>query len=335
MTRHGAQDEGLAIGVPLLLEPTLDLKPWGGRRLARYGKTLPPEPIGESIESGSDSVIVGGPFDGVTLGTLAQRHPAALLGTRGVLAAGDFADFPLLVKLIDAQQDLSIQVHPSDGQAPPGKRGKTEAWLVLEAEDGGSLITGVTGAIDPDTIGCQVVREPVDAGDVFFVPAGTVHAIGAGVLLYEVQQASDVTYRLYDWGRPRELHLVEGLAAADPTSRARRVSPVRRSDAREILVACSHFALERWRIEGTSAVRSDAGTCRVITVIDGTVTIASVRAERGRTVVLPADFRATDISGDATILIASVPDLDTDVIGPARGAGYDDAAIRQLGVDAR
>ncbi len=324
---------GEEIGTPLRLRPTLDPKPWGGHRLTRYGKHLPVEPIGESLESGDDALVEGGRFDGVALGALARQMPRSLLGSRGAAAAGAGGGFPLLVKLIDAQQDLSIQVHPPDALAPPGKRGKTEAWLILDSTEAGSLVTGVSGPIDPANIGERIVRERVRAGDVFFVPAGTVHAIGAGVLLYEVQQASDVTYRLYDWGRPRELHLDRGLEAADPASRAWRVEPLRFDAQREALVACRHFLLERWTLEGTSTFAADGATCRVLTVVDGSLTVAGQEIDVGTSVVLPADLPEVELTGRAIVLAASIPDLQSDVVEPLRRAGYDDAAIHNLGID--
>lgn len=332
MSRPSAVSKTAGIGVPLLLRPTLDPKPWGGRRLARYGKVLPAEPIGESIESGDQSVVVGGPFEGRTLDSLAREIPRALLGSRAVDAAGDLGGFPLLVKLIDAQEDLSIQVHPPDALAPPGKRGKTEAWLILESDAGGSLVTGVSADFDAETIGRRIIRDTVAAGDVFLVPAGTVHAIGAGVLLYEVQQASDVTYRIYDWGRPRELHLERGLRAADPRSRACRVEPLRLDECREILVACRHFLLERWTLDGTLTVTGDGRSCRVLTVIDGAVSIDGEDLRLGATVVLPADLSTAALSGHARVLVASVPDLAADVVEPLRRAGHDDASIERLGI---
>ncbi len=260
-----------------------------------------------------------------------RAMPRALLGSRGHDAAGTHGDFPLLVKLIDARQDLSIQVHPSDELAPPGRRGKTEAWLILESDDG-SLVTGVSGPIDVERIGDQIVRERVAAGDVFFVPAGTVHAIGAGVLLYEVQEASDVTYRLYDWGRPRELHLERGLESVDPASRARRVEPLRLNDWREVLVACRYFLLERWTFDGTSEAPADDTTCRIVTVIEGEASIGDEHLSVGASVLLPADLPEVVISGRGRALVASIPDLDADVVAPLLAAGHADDAIRLLGV---
>ncbi|MEX2314893.1 MAG: type I phosphomannose isomerase catalytic subunit, partial [Thermomicrobiales bacterium] len=155
-----------------------------------FGKALPPGKIGESLESGAAAVVLGGPFAGVTLAELSRTHALALLGGRGLAAAGSLVDFPLLIKLIDANEDLSVQVHPDDSNAPAGKRGKSEAWYILAADQGATIITGVDGPIRIEQIREQVVETAVSPGEVYLVPAGTVHAIGAGVLLYEIQQAS-------------------------------------------------------------------------------------------------------------------------------------------------
>lgn len=323
------------IGVPLRLRPTFDPKPWGGRRLEAFGKLLPEGAIGESLESGPGSTVVGGRFDAATLADVTELYPLALLGERGVVASGALGGFPLLIKLIDAREDLSVQVHPGDGNAPSGKRGKTEAWLILATEPGASLITGVTGEIDPRRIGDQVIREEVAPGDVFLVPAGTVHAIGGGVLLYEIQQASDVTYRLYDWGRPREMHLDAGLAVADRTRRATRITSLPLDEHHAMLVACRYFALERWMIAGERDVAGDGQSCRILTVIDGEVSIDTQTVARGESVLLPADLETACLrpsGNNATLLVGFIPDLETDVIAPLEAAGHPRSAIEQLGV---
>ncbi|HEX5165077.1 MAG TPA: type I phosphomannose isomerase catalytic subunit, partial [Thermomicrobiales bacterium] len=283
--------------MPLLITPSYDAKTWGGRRLEQLGKILPGGAIGESLESGPAAVVNGGPFDGVTLGELARTHAAALLGKRGQAAAAAFADFPLLVKLIDAHQDLSVQVHPDDARAPAGKRGKTEAWYILDAEPGARIITGVTGLIQVDRIGEQLVETVVRPGEVYFVPAGTVHAIGAGVLLYEIQQASDVTWRLFDWGRPREIHVEAALAAADPDRQATRIESCRITQDREMLVACRYFALERWTIDDRTALPAFPLAFRVVTVLEGELVAGNVRVPHGATVVLPADLPESELTG--------------------------------------
>lgn len=336
--RSGVADETgrlvTSIGEPLPLEPVYDAKIWGGRRLERLGKRLPDGAIGESLESGGGARIRAGRFAGQTVDTLVRAAPKALLGSLGLAASGTFDDLPLLVKLIDANDDLSIQVHPTDALAPPGKRGKTEAWLVLDAEPGASLITGLRGSVDMARIEAQLVRHEVRAGDVWFVPAGTVHAIGRGVLLYEIQEASDVTWRLYDWGRPREVHVAESLRVARQDGEALAVTPLALAAGREMLVACRYFALERWTLAGSGELARNPRSFRVATLLAGGLRIAGVRVLAGDSLLLPADLPDVTIEGDGTLLIGYVPDLDVDVIGPLRAAGHPDGAIRALGIDA-
>lgn len=323
------------IGEPLLLAPTFDAKPWGGRRLERYGKTLPDGLIGESLESGGDARIVGGSFDGWSVARLVEAHPEPLLGQLGVAASGKFGDFPLLVKLIDAHQDLSVQVHPDNERAPQGRRGKTEAWLVLDAEPGASLVTGLRGPLDTERIAEQLVRRAVAPGDVYLVPAGTVHAIGAGVLLYEVQQASDVTYRLYDWNRPREMHPADARRVMQAGSEAQRIRPLRIDERREMLVACAYFALERWTMERPGSLPSNPGSFRVVTVLDGSITIGNRRIPHGSSIILPADLGLTECAGTGSLLVAYVPDLKADVFEPLLVAGHRREDIDALGAVSR
>jgi mannose-6-phosphate isomerase len=321
------------IGEPLRLAPALAPKPWGGRRLERFGKQLPDEPIGESLESGATAVVAGGRLDGLTLGELARLQPQALLGPLGRAAAGRLGDFPLLVKLIDAAHTLSIQVHPDDAHAPAGKRGKTEAWLILDAEPGATIVSGLSGPIDLPRIESQLLREPVAPGDVFLLPAGTVHAIGAGVLLYEIQQASDVTWRLYDWGSDRELHVAEAGAVARPELRVRRIRPLALDGRRDMLVACRHFAAERWRVDGEIVLPAHAASCRVLTVIAGELSIEGLSFGSGESVVLPADLPICRAAGAAVVVVGYLPDLQMDVVAPLRAAGHAASAIGALGVD--
>jgi mannose-6-phosphate isomerase len=237
---------------PLLMKPCFDPKPWGGRRLAeRFHKPLPDGAIGESWEisttGGKVSRVEGGPLDGTSLDEILRRWPNATLGR----LAGQ--DFPLLVKFIDAAESLSVQVHPDDATAQRLEnfpRGKTEAWIVLDARGLGvspkmdaaagsphaahddflpgdvihGLIPGTTRAqlaavADSPEIERHLRRVPIRRGTVVPVTAGTVHAILAGTLLCEVQQASDITYRLYDWDRKpkRPLHVEQSLESIDFT----------------------------------------------------------------------------------------------------------------------
>ena len=220
---------------PLLFEPNLHPTVWGGKQIRTY-KNLQPsdEPIGESWEvsvvPSSVSIISNGAFKGLPLDMVVREHGAELLG-KSVLEQYK-GEFPLLVKFIDAADDLSIQVHPNDemAQRVEGKNGKTECWYIIKAEPGAYLYAGMKENITQDeyvkrvedgTICDVLAKHQVKTGDVFYLPAGRVHAIGGGILLAEVQQNSDVTYRIFDYnrpgldGKPRQLHTDKALQAID------------------------------------------------------------------------------------------------------------------------
>ncbi|HYI16560.1 MAG TPA: mannose-6-phosphate isomerase, partial [Thermomicrobiales bacterium] len=210
---------------------------------------------------------------------------------------------------------------------------KTEAWFVLDAQPGARIVSGVRGSIEIGLIRDQLVETVVRPGEVYFVPAGTVHAIGAGVLLYEIQQASDVTWRLYDWGRPREIHVEAALATARPEQQATRISPLRISAGRDLLVACRHFALERWQVGCRQAMPALPESLRVLTVLDGEIRIANVRIERGATAVLPADLPDQSLNGNGSFLLGYIPDLKHDIWQPLLAAGHDADSIHGIGAD--
>lgn len=346
----------MSVDYPLLLEPSYDERPWGGRRLATHlGKPLPDAGrIGESWETTGVARVVNGPLAGATLQELVERDPAGLLGKRGRAASQPFNDFPLLAKFIDAEETLSVQVHPDDaGATPLGQRGKTEAWHILDATGEGFLITGFREPVTPEQVrqarereqlGDLLERLPVSAGDTVLVPAGTVHAIGAGVLLYEIQETSDLTFRLYDWGRrdqqgrPRQLHVEEALAALRPDRHARRTRPLELDGDRTVLTACRYFLLERWSVQGSARRERPAGqTFHVLSCIQGQARVsggsAMVEVRAGQTVVLPARVDEVTIEGTATFLASSVPDLARDVVAPLLARGYDAEAIAQLAGD--
>jgi mannose-6-phosphate isomerase len=339
---------------PMLLAPRFDPKIWGGRRLESVlGKQLPTsELFGESLESDGSSRVVNGEFTGVTIQELLSQNAEALLGPMGLVASGDFGDFPLLAKFIDASDVLSVQVHPNDEEAVPhGKRGKTEAWHVIHADPGAKLITGlkpglstaeIAQAIDDVTLGDLVIEQAVASGDTLLIPAGTTHAIGAGILLYEIQEASDVTYRMYDWGRvdetgsPRDLHVRESLEVVKPALRADRVAPLHTGPERWVLTACRFFALERWDFSSVAMdVPLDGRSFKLISAIGGAARITAggetVSLPTGQTALVPASVPSVTIEGIATLLVSYVPDLETDIIAPLRLAGHSDEDIARLG----
>ena len=276
---------------PLMLTPRLDPKPWGGRRLAEFGFALPPdELIGEAVITAPEAVIGNGPHAGRTLGEVVTDDPAAALGERGLAATGKRPLFPLLVKLIDASQDLSIQVHPTDEFArAENSLGKTEAWHVLDSAPGGTLYLGLTPDASVDEVE-EFAREgrrmagllrhiPAQPNTTVLIPAGTIHALGANVLVYEIQQPSAITYRLDDWGRvdasgqSRDLHIEQSLKVANGDYRPEPIPPVdiRRSAGRsQLLAACRYFAVERIALAaGESLTLTTSGSPQVFTCLRG------------------------------------------------------------------
>jgi mannose-6-phosphate isomerase len=303
---------------PLVLNPRLDAKPWGGRRLEAFGFALPPgEPIGEAVVTAPDAVVAGGR----TLAEIVGDQPEAALGEYGLRATGGRPIFPLLVKLIDANDDLSIQVHPDDDAAARASDsqslGKTEAWWILDARPGSVLYLGLApGATLEDLavasrsetgVARLMRRVPARPNTLVFLPAGTVHALGAGVLVYEIQQPSAITYRLDDWGRldafgrPREMHVEQGLAVAEVSSRPELLPPVELPSAagrRHLLVSCRYFALERIAlVAGEEVALIAEQSPQTITVLSGTIQVtADYRTEvvpAGQTTVLLADATGT------------------------------------------
>ncbi len=313
---------------PLKFEPIFKPTLWGGTHLRPFlNRPRTDEPTGEawvvSDVEGSPSIVTNGPLAGRTLTELMKTQREGLLG-----AAKCINDrFPLLLKFLDAKQELSVQVHPTDEQAArrsPGSLGKTEAWVVLAANPETSRLyagfrTGVTAESfraamanhsTPETLHQFVPK----AGDCVFLEAGTVHAIGRDLLLFEVQQSSDITYRLYDWdrvdaktGKPRELHIEDGLASSNfDLGPCDPVQPVRRGD-RDRLVDCRYFTLDHYR--GSQRIRVDEpGRCKIIVVLEAD----------GRSELEWDDVVLALQSGDAYLLPACLGECSLLPAGPIR-----------------
>jgi mannose-6-phosphate isomerase len=325
---------------PIYLRASLHETIWGGQNLARYaGKNVPPgAKVGESWETETGNQVINPPYQGRSLSDLVDELGEALLGTQAVEIFGP--RFPLLAKFIDAQDKLSVQVHPADEYAHQhegGKLGKTEAWYILHANPGAAIIHGLARAVSREetrqaiadvTLETLLHDEPVQAGDVIFVPAGTVHAIGAGIVLYELQEYSDVTYRQYDYGRltaegkPRELHVEKALDVMDyePTS-IHKVQPVILPDLPDhtkhrCLVACRYFVLEELTLQGTLADTTSHSSCQILSLLDGACTLSAGQDEplalgKGDSVVLPAALGAYHLTGENCRLLRSyVPTPD-------------------------
>ena len=307
---------------PLRFEPLFKTLIWGGSRLEpMFGRPPSGNPVGEvwllSDVDGNESTVSNGALKGQTIRDLCRDHRAELLGDTP-LAAGRF---PLLLKFIDAKKELSVQVHPTDEQAArakPGQLGKTEAWVVLDREAATSLLyvglrPGVTRSsleegIREGTAADALHRFVPEAGDSILLEAGTVHAIGRDLLLFEIQQTSDITYRLYDWGRvddqgvSRPLHVEDGLACTDFTRGP--INPKARiaSGDLERLVECGYFSLDRLVIRGERKV-GRAGACSVYVCIDGSGTLDGEPLRAGGTVLLPASHGEATVKSDASVTL--------------------------------
>lgn len=334
---------------PLLLEPLLYSKVWGGDRLARFGKAVAPgSHIGESWEladmnatsaagaggGAARSKIAAGPLAGQTLGDALRQWGEALLGethrTRD-------ATFPLLVKFLDARESLSVQVHPSPAFAAQHANAflKTECWYILDAEPGAVVYKGVREGVSFDefsrrvrdgTVSQVMIEHPAIRGECHNLPSGTVHALGAGVLVAEVQTPSDTTYRLFDWGRAgREMHFDAGLASAaanwepEAGTAIRAASTVRRraeGEPRTRLVTTEFFTVDELAVPSgapTLMPLEAQGRCAVLTVIGGEAEWSSdagtMPLRLGATAVIPAaivDAGGLRSASGATVLCAIV-----------------------------
>ena len=320
------------LAAPLPVHPRLDPKPWGGHGLANFGFALPPvDPIGEALLTAAEAVVAEGPHEGRTLGELAAAAPDTIVGRAGLAVTGGRPIFPLLIKLIEATAHLSIQVHPDDQAARrehEHARGKTEAWHVLKAEPGAHLLLGLREDVEAKTFADAVRRGervaglmravPARVGETVLLPAGTVHALGGGTLVYEVQQPSDLTYRLDDWGRldaegrPRPVHVEAGLSVLDPASRPSPIRPTELRAAvgrRQLLVGSRFFAVERIALPaGGEAAIAATGSPQVVTCLAGAAGVATAAGStiigHGGTVVVPVMPGATRLAAQApTVLL--------------------------------
>ncbi|HEV2385809.1 MAG TPA: type I phosphomannose isomerase catalytic subunit [Candidatus Acidoferrales bacterium] len=325
--------------VPWRLAPRFVERIWGLKRLGPLfpGVEAAGEPIGEAWLTAEDCPLATGPYAGRTLGEAWREMPRE---SRGANAGGE-AGFPLLVKFLFPAQKLSLQVHPDDAYAArhergPGARGKTEMWHVVAATPGAEVRVGLEAGVDPATLEASLAsgaiehcmrRIPVRSGDTIFVPAGTIHTIGPGPILCEIQEYSDLTYRLFDYnrvgadGKPRALHVENALGAlrfgASPAGRTRPL--VRREGplALSYLAGCRYFAAERWEFDRPVDPATGAAHFDLLIFLAGAGRLKAGSGaqdyRRGETWFLPADLGGYRLEpGEATVLLrAYVPDLDS------------------------
>lgn len=307
---------------PFLLQPLFSERPWGRADLSPWygiqevGTTA--EPIGEAWLTGPKCVAAGGALAGQTLQAIAEVHGEALLGEWRAEK-----EFPLLLKLLFPDAKLSVQVHPDDEQARAmgQPRGKTECWYVVDAVPGATVACGLRDGVQPEQMraaaqdgAAEGAMEsllrflPVTTGDMVFVDAGTVHAIGPGVTLLETQQTSDTTFRLYDYGRPRELHLQQGIAVSRAETRAGKVEPTATGRGTQ-LIEEKYFTVDRFALRaGESLELADAaGRPHCFTTLEGAGALESAggigRLQKAAATVVPASCGAITLTAERDLVV--------------------------------
>lgn len=303
---------------------------WGGTRLREeYGKKIDLTPLAEtwecSVHPDGPSVVANGEYRGQTLSTVLKHHPEYL----GAKVKN--SELPVLVKFIDAKKDLSVQVHPDDeyAQEHEDDNGKTEMWYAIDAKEGASLICGfkhqmtreiLRKAVETGTLDRHLQKVEVHKGDTYFVPAGTVHGIGAGILIAEIQESSNVTYRVYDYdrvdknGQKRELHFdkavqVMNMDVAPDVKQKPRMVKYYPGSSRELLCRCKYFETERIQVTKGFTFSVMNNSFQVLMCLDGSGQVETMDAERkpvrfckGETLFLPAGIGRCLVLGDASLL---------------------------------
>lgn len=307
---------------PITFAPLYMERVWGGRRIAEeLGRAgVGDGPIGESWElvdrDDAQSVVASGAAAGTTLHDLWSKHHAEVFGK----SAPASARFPLLAKVLDARETLSVQVHPPAAIAPRlGGEPKTEAWYLLDGSQDAAVYAGFARGVTREAFETALAagttekllhRLPVSAGDAIFIPSGRCHAIGGGCFIIEIQQNSDTTYRVFDWnrtgldGRPRALHVEESLASIDFTDHEPTLAV---KNTGGLVVECEHFRIEEWQLNGPRREASSAGV--IFTVTEGVVSLAGIEFKRGDFFLLPACAHERTIvpqGGRATVLRTTI-----------------------------
>ena len=332
--------------LPVRLEPQFVARIWGARTLAPFfpEKTNLPEPIGEVWLTGNDCRIATGPYAGRTLAEAWREMPPEWAGKEMNTAVA----FPLLVKFIFSEDILSIQVHPDDAyarehEAAVGGRGKTEMWFALAAREGAEVLVGLKPGTAPESFRQAVAdgtaetflqRIPMRAGDAIFVPAGTMHTIGPGLVLCEIQQNSDITYRVFDYnrltaeGKPRPLHIEKALAVTNfgPQGGGKLAGcRIKRGMLTEtFLAACRHFATERWDFAARIGAMTSGERFELFIFIEGSGQFdcggEKLEYRAAQAWLLPAALGAfqLDPQGRTSLLRTYVPDIAADFVNRMR-----------------
>jgi mannose-6-phosphate isomerase len=311
---------------PLTFEPIFKERIWGGTKLKEYlNKSFNGNNIGESWElstvANDVSVVSNGDFAGLNLNELIEKYPIEILGKKAIEKFG--LKFPLLFKFLDAKEDLSIQVHPNDELAKQRHNsfGKTEMWYVMQADSAARLVVGFKSYtnkksylkhLENKTLVSVLNETPVKKGDAFFLETGTVHAIGAGVLIAEIQQTSDITYRLYDWDRKdangigRELHNDLAVDAINFNETNTKLEYEAKVNESVNLVNCAFFVTNILEISGKYNWLKNNEAFTVLMCTEGSFTLKSniltIKIKKGDTVLIPAIIDCFEIIGVATLL---------------------------------
>ena len=311
---------------PIKLTPAYKDYIWGGTKLkTMYNKHSALDIVAESWELSAhkdgESIVADGPYSGLTLTQYLNAIGNSALGTN----AKNFDYFPILIKLIDARSALSVQVHPDDSYAleHEGEYGKTEMWYILDCEENASLYYGfkkdVTkkenkNAIEKNTLTDILNKIPVHKGDVFFIPAGTVHAIGAGILICEIQQNSNTTYRVYDYnrrdkkGNTRPLHVEKAIAVSN-LSKAPEIQQ-ESDESNAILAQCEYFTVREITVADTASIDLDTTSFRSLIVTEGSAKLEinheTLSLEKGNSIFVPAQSGRLNIYGNCTLIMSQV-----------------------------
>lgn len=309
------------------LKPAFKDYIWGGTRLRdEYGKDCDYDKVAESWElschKDGASVVDGGEFDGLTLAQYIEKEGKSVLGTN----CERFENFPILIKLIDAKDNLSVQVHPDNEYAMrvEGEYGKTEMWYVVDCDEGATLLYGFKKEISKDEFAQRIADNtllevtnavPVKKGDVFFIQSGTLHAIGKGILIAEIQQNSNTTYRIYDYGRvgkdgkPRELHVekAKDVTVLGP-AKAYPETPVEQYDGytSKLLSKCEYFTTYRIDVETKAELEADDKSFNSILVLEGEPTVGGVKAKKGDSVFISADEGKYAVEGKCQFVLTKI-----------------------------
>lgn len=318
---------------PMKLEAPLKDYLWGGTRLKdEYGKKTNLDKVAESWElachKDGKSKIVNGEAAGLFLEDWLAGQDKSVLGTN----AASFLYFPLLIKLIDAKGDLSVQVHPDNDYAMrvEGEYGKTEMWYIVDCEPGASLLYGFKEKISKEEFERRIAdntllevcnRVPVKKGDVFFIDSGTLHAIGKGILICEIQQNSNTTYRIYDYGRvgkdgkPRELHVKKAIDVTKlepptkPTTALAKIDIIPGLDMK-LLAECEYFTAYHATLKGEASLKAGSESFQTFTVLSGSLKLTSgdtvLDFYKGESVFIPAGLGIYTLTGDATFILSKM-----------------------------